>query len=212
MHTCTRFESGYLVSKKWYVVWSGKQPGIYTNWEDAKTQVHGFAGARFKSYKQKEDAEHAYRIGPDSTPIDACKTIVPDHVLHSISVDAACSGNPGLVEYQGVYTDTQTVIFHRKIDGFGTNNLGEFLAIIHAIQWLDQQGESMPIYTDSGTAMAWIRRKYVNTSLQKGSKTAPILNDVTDAIEWLRGYNGTYNLQKWDTKSWGEIRADFGRK
>lgn len=176
--------------------------------------MHGYQGARYKSFKHKIDAQQAFEAGPDGAFSGLSKptVTVPDTVLNSVSVDAACSGNPGIVEYQGVYTDTQTVIFHRKIDGFGTNNLGEFLAIIHAIQWLDDQQLSLPIYTDSGTAMAWMRRRSVTTTLQKHPKTTPILNDVAIAIQWLHEFKGTYELNKWDTNAWGEIPADFGRK
>ena len=201
-----------MAKKKWYVVWVGKTPGIYTNWDETKDQVHGFQGAKYQSFKTESAAKEAYENGPQHAVTEPSLTKVPEHVLNSISVDAACSGNPGIVEYRGVYTDTQTEVFHKKIDGLGTNNLGEFLAIIHALGWMQKHNIQLPIYTDSGTAMAWIKNKKAKTTLEKSKKTDPIFELLSRAEEWLHSNKVFVPLNKWQTSQWGEIPADFGRK
>ena len=60
--------------------------------------------------------------------------------------------------------------------------------------------------------MGWVKKKKCNTKLKKTSKNARIFELVTRAEHWLK--NNTYNTKvvKWETKAWGEIPADFGRK
>ena len=200
-----------MTKSKWYVVWSGKKPGIYTSWDEAKEQVHGVQGAKYRSFKSKWTAEEAYEKGPDTFQ-NLREKILPKQVLNSISVDAACSGNPGKVEYRGVYTDTQTELFHKKIDGLGTNNLGEFLAIVHALAWQGKEGCELPIYSDSETAISWIKKKAVKTTLKESKETSEIFNLIRRAESWLLKNEINVPLIKWHTNDWGEIPADFGRK
>ena len=166
-------------------MWAGKTPGIYSNWDETKDQVHGFQGAKYQSFKTELAAKEAYENGPTHAEKESPTIDVPEHVLNSISVDAACSGNPGIVEYRGVYTDTQTEVFHKKIDGLGTNNLGEFLAIVHALAWMQKHQIELPIYTDSGTALAWLKNKKVKTTLERSKKTDPIFELLSRAEEWV---------------------------
>ncbi len=200
-----------MAKKKWYVVWVGKEPGIYTNWDETKDQVHGIAGAKYKSFKTQAAAKEAYKQGPDHVSEPVVKDL-SDYVLNSICVDAACSGNPGVVEYRGVYTDTKTEVFHQKIDGLGTNNLGEFLAIVHALAWMQKHHINLPIYSDSGTALAWIKNKKAKTTLEQSHQTAPIFTLLQRAEHWLSNNKIDVPLHKWITADWGEIPADFGRK
>lgn len=44
------------VKEKYYVVWAGKEPGIYTNWTQCKAQVEGFNGAKFKKFSSLSEA------------------------------------------------------------------------------------------------------------------------------------------------------------
>jgi len=200
-----------MSKQKWYVVWEGKSPGIFTNWDDAKQQVHGVKGAKYQSFKTQWAAEEAFKVGPDSFQ-DLRAAVLPDIIENSISVDAACSGNPGVVEYQGVYTASKTPVFHKKIDGLGTNNIGEFLAIVHALAWQQKEGVSIPIYSDSDVAIGWVKRKKCKTTLPQIKETSPIYELVDRAESWLNDNSTKYELIKWLTKDWGEIPADFGRK
>lgn len=206
--------------QKYYVVWQGYKPGIYSSWPACQAQIDGFPGARYKSFESKAEAEAAFSKGPSqssgksaSSPRKASgappsrATIIWD----SIAVDAACSGNPGIMEYQGVKTQGGEQLFHQKFD-LGTNNIGEFLAIVHGLAMLKKEGRTIPIYSDSATALKWVRDKKARTKLEHTPKTAYLYEVIERAEAWLKKNTYTNQLLKWETSAWGEIPADFGRK
>ncbi|HMQ62833.1 MAG TPA: ribonuclease H family protein [Flavilitoribacter sp.] len=199
--------------QKYYVVWKGHVPGIYDSWAECQLQIKAYPDARYKSYPTKAEAERAYKGGPGSgKPASAAvKSGKAAINWDSIAVDAACSGNPGVMEYQGVITKTGKQIFHQKFD-LGTNNIGEFLGIVHGLALLKQQGKTTPIYTDSKTAIAWVRNKKVKTNLERNARTAYLFELVDRAENWLKENSYKNPILKWETESWGEIPADFGRK
>ncbi len=196
--------------KKYYVVWRGHRPGIYDDWNAVKQQITAFQGALFKSYKSKWEAEKAYKQGPSAMQKDEKKAA--PFIRDSISVDAACSGNPGVMEYRGVDTATRKEIFHQGPFPMGTNNIGEFLALVHALALQKKEGTRRPIYTDSGTALTWVRNKKVKTMLPENEESAELWDMIRRAEAWLRNNSYDIPVYKWDTKNWGEIPADFGRK
>lgn len=201
--------------KKYYVVWKGNSPGIYSSWPECQEQVKGFPGARYRAYPTKDEAELAFRMGyspKKETITKAPETSEANYIEESLSVDAACSGNPGDMEYRGVDTATGEEIFHVGPIAQGTNNIGEFLALVHALALLKQQGSTSPIYTDSMTAMSWVRNKGANTTLVRNAETERIWQLIERATIWLQNNTYTNKILKWDTKKWGEIKADFGRK
>ena len=206
--------------KKYYVVWQGKQPGIYTDWEDCKKQINGYDGARYKSFKHKSIAEKAFSLGyegykksgvKDAPEVDWSK-LPTQPIFDSIAVDAACSGNPGTMEYRGVNTKTTEEIFKKGPFQESTNNIGEFLALVHALALLKQIGDTRPIYSDSRTAMSWVKHKKVKTTLKKTKSNADSFDLIHRAEQWLANNAYTNKIIKWETKIWGEIPADFGRK
>lgn len=204
--------------KKYYVVWKGQKPGVYDNWADCQSQIIAYPNALYKSFPSKAEAEAAYSKGISGfSPSGKSKTSDRKNVSkseirwNSLSVDAACSGNPGVMEYQGVDTKSKRQIFHKKFQ-LGTNNIGEFLALVHALALLKKSNNKMPIYTDSGTAMAWVRNKKVKTTLKKTASTAELFELIERAETWLKNNSWENPILKWNTKSWGEIPADFGRK
>ncbi|MCA1012802.1 RNase H family protein [Halobacillus halophilus] len=134
------------------------------------------------------------------------------YIQPSLSVDAACSGNPGEMEYQGVDTATGEPVFTSKVYPVGTNNLGEFLAVVHALKYLHDQGSRVPVYSDSHTALAWVRNRRANTNLKRNADTEGLWQDIDAAIQWLHTHEFPNPVLKWETKSWGEVKADFGRK
>ncbi len=126
-------------------------------------------------------------------------------------VDAGCSGNPGLMEYQCVHIPSNKRVFHfGPIEG--TNNIGEFLAIVHALALMKREGKTIPIYSDSRTALTWVRNKKAKTTLAHTPKTAKALELTARAEKWLKTNTIDVPIMKWDTEEWGEIPADFGRK
>lgn len=205
--------------KKYYVVWQGNQPGIYESWTETQLQIKGYPNAKYKAFPNREAAEEAFygqyenytsKNGKKSAGTATPETH-PEIVWDSICVDAACSGNPGAMEYRGVETQTGHQIFHKQFV-LGTNNIGEFLAIVHALALFKQQKKDTPIYSDSKIAINWVRKKECRTKLKRTPKTARLYKLIERAENWLK--NNTYPnpLLKWETKEWGEIPADFGRK
>lgn len=132
---------------------------------------------------------------------------------NSISVDVGCrGGNPGLIEYRGVDTQTGEVIFCREPIGRGTNNLGEFLAIVHGLAWLKKRGDKRALYSDSMNALRWLKAKRVTTNLPRNEETAKVWSLVEEAVRWLHTNEYDTEVMYWETESWGEIKADYGRK
>lgn len=128
------------------------------------------------------------------------------------AVDAGCSGNPGPMEYRGVDLATGQQVFHfGPIKG--TNNIGEFLAIVHALALMEQRNmHDYTIYSDSVNAQIWVRRQQCKTKLELTPETKKSLELVRRAEKWLQTHNFRVPIIKWETKEWGEIPADFGRK
>lgn len=203
--------------KKFYVVWKGEQPGIYSSWAECQLQIKGYEDAQYKSFDSREDAERAYASSPFQY---IGKTQWKEKVLHNwqkivspetLVVDAACSGNPGPMEYRGVYLRTGEEVFHFG-PMLGTNNIGEFLAIVHALALLKQKSLKMPIYSDSRTAISWVKQKKCKTKLSRTPETEELFQLIERAEKWLQVNRITTPICKWETQEWGEIPADFGRK
>ena len=236
--------------QKFYVVWDGAEDGVFTSWEACQEAVSGYSNAKYKSFKNEEEAEEAFEMGyeaymerekererekemmneqkeedakaaADETPKaeEAAKPqekkplVLPEGVNpESIAVDAACSGNPGAMEYRGVYLRTGKEIFHYG-PVYGTNNIGEFLAIVHGLALLKQKGlDTMPLYSDSVNAQLWVRKKKCKTTLERNEKTEQLHQMIERGEAWLHGNTYANPIIKWKTEEWGEIPADFGRK
>lgn len=215
---------------KYYVVWKGRVPGIYENFDDFMEQIDGYEGALFKSYDSSEEAAKAYRRGTareDSRDLGALlrgATVVepqkgqPDWLLNpeidpdGWAVDASCMGNPGVMEYQGVELMTGRVLFRVGPFEDATNNIGEFLAIVHALAQMFKEGKWHTIYSDSVSGMAWVRNRKIKTRLKRTPRNAQVFHLMERALSWLNSHTYPCRIMKWDTREWGEIPADFGRK
>jgi ribonuclease HI len=128
-------------------------------------------------------------------------------------VDAAWNSVNKDMEYQGIFYKTDKRIFHLGPMPHGTNNIGEFLAIVHALGYCLKHGLlEMPVYSDSRNAIAWVKAKQCKTNLEQGPKTQPIFDLIHRAEHWLKNNMYSNPVLKWETKSWGENPADFGRK
>lgn len=203
-----------MAKGKYYVVWKGRNPGVFDNWDEAKLQIDGFEGAKFKSYPNEPEAREAFAQGSGALykkkGESATQTASP--IVRSIAVDAACSGNPGVMEYRGVSIWNNQEIFHFKCE-MGTNNIGEFLAIVHALALLQKMNlPDLPIYTDSQTAISWVKNKKCKTKLEQNHRTLPLFDLIHRAEAWLQSHTWQNSIIKWPTEKWGEIPADFGRK
>lgn len=213
--------------KKFYVVWQGHNPGIYDNWDKCQQQIKNYPNAKYKSFGSREEADIAFGgnfaehiqfksptkpgTASSSTKGTSTKPSSASIIWDSICVDAACSGNPGVLEYQGVDSRSKTQVFHQK-HPLGTNNIGEFLAIVHALAMFHREGKDTPIYTDSRTAMGWVKLKVCKTKLIRNAKTENLHQIIARAEQWLKTHTYKNPILKWETEAWGEIPADFGRK
>jgi ribonuclease HI len=210
-----------MAKSKYYVVWNGRVPGIYEGWDKCKEQVAGFNGAKYKGFPTLDLARSAFNDDPRKymekglqTPkkISCSNPLVGVPLNDSICVDAACSGNPGVLEYRGVDTASGAELFRVGPFPQGTVNIGEFLAIVHALAYLKQRGSDWPVYSDSRTAIAWLKKRAVNTKLEPSAKNRELFNLLDRALNWLKNNSWKNPVLKWETEFWGEIPADFGRK
>jgi len=220
------------MKKKYYTVWNGVEPGVYDSWSDCQAQIKGYAGAVYKSFGSREEAEGALvsaaceyfgRKAGSNAAISGSGNgrgsgsgsvggVKKKYILRSIAVDAACSGNPGDVEYRGVYVETGQELFHVGPMKRGTNNIGEFLALVHGLAMLKKSGSSMPVYSDSYNAILWVSQKKCKTKLERTAINTPLFELIERAERWLQTNEYSSPVLKWETSKWGEIPADFGRK
>ena len=227
--------------QKWYVVWRGKQPGIYTTWPECEAQVKGEQTALYKAFSTPQEAEAAYAgnpydyigqrrdsaVQPSESPSgspagcpppppsyrhDTVLPLPPAVTADAWAVDAACAHNPGPMEYRGIDLRTGAVAFHFG-PIYGTNNIGEFLAIVHAMALMTQRGECHTIYSDSVNAMSWVKQRRCKSKLAQNAKSRQAWQLIERAVQWLQSHDvKPFPLRKWETHLWGEIPADFGRK
>ena len=214
-----------------YVVWQGREAGVYDSWAACEAQVKGVA-AKYKGFATRTEAEKAFSEGPEkyiirniTSKLSTASNTSDLQALcadlqrgdqspkyPALAVDAACSGNPGLMEFRGVIADTGTQVFHRGPYVNGTNNIGEFLAIVLGLAYLKINHLPWALYSDSKTAISWIRQRQCKTNIEWNAKNQDLLLAVRAAEKWLHENSWTTPIYKWETERWGEIPADFGRK
>lgn len=206
---------------KFYVVWEGRKRGIFETWDECNAQIFEFPKAVYKSFKTRQLAEVAFKssskefIGKDffETELSAEQIkLIGNPIGESISVDGAWNTTTGVVEYQGVYTKTKEIIFKMGPFDDGTNNIVEFLGIVHALAYCKQNKLSLPIYSDSRNAIGWVRDKEARTNHERSNNNKKLFNLIDRAIKWLKENEYKNKILKWETKAWGENPADFGRK
>lgn len=217
--------------KKYYVVFKGHNPGVYDDWGDALDQISGFPSPVYKGYGSAGEAAEAYRkYSQKQESGDLGRFLAsasaralpspgqPDYMtnpevdLDAWAVDASCQGNPGRMEYQGVELMTGRTLFRIGPFDDATNNIGEFLAIVHAMALMAREGRFHNIYSDSVSGMAWVRNRKVKTQLQSTPRNAKVFELMARAVTWLQTHQFPAKVLKWQTDRWGEIPADFGRK
>lgn len=200
--------------KKYYVVWKGRIPGIYQTWAEAKEQIDKFENAVYKAFTNSEQAREAFEEDYRKylLPKSKCPQEQSTFINEAIAVDAACSGNPGKLEYQGVYVKTRKQIFYQGTFEQGTNNIGEFLALVHALAYCKKNNLILPIYSDSVNAIIWVKQKKAKTKLFRTAQNEQLFELIARAENWLQYNNYENKIMKWNTEVWGEIPADFGRK
>lgn len=207
--------------KKFYVVWQGLRPGIYPNWPECQKQIVGYTNAKYKGFKTQQLAEKAFKEGPEnywgkdvveSTLSKEELKRIGNPIVDSVVVDAAHSSSTNQVEYKGIYLKTGEILFQKGPYKDGTNNIGEFLAIVHALAYLKRINSSIPVYSDSKYARQWVRDKEARTNNERKESNKELFILLDRAVKWLRENEYPNKILKWETKAWGENPADFGRK
>jgi ribonuclease HI len=206
--------------QKYYVVWKGRKVGIFDNWDECSAQVTGYQGAEYKSFDSLGLAKAAYGgVYNDHKGKKVAAASWQDRLIAadppitpSYAVDASCIGVPGPVEYRGVNLETGEEMFLKGPYQWGTNNIGEFLAIVHALEMLKQQGIDSPIYSDSKNALLWVKARKCRTNLVRDHRNGEIFELIAKAEKWLAENRYPNKILKWETEAWGENPADFGRK
>lgn len=197
-----------------YVVWVGLQTGIYSSWAECEKQIKGVKSAKYMGFETLQEAEEAFekpytdyynKKKNTEEAVDCPKELC-------ICVDAACSGNPGKMEYQGVWCEGGDVIFKEGPFYDATNNIGEFIAIVHGLAWLKKNNLPLKVYSDSRTAISWVLQGKVNSKLERTEKNGKVFQLIRRAEKWLEENPKHNEVKKWETNKWGEIPADFGRK
>jgi ribonuclease HI len=206
---------------KFYVVWKGRQTGVFDSWEECRAQTNQFPNAVFKSFKTRQLAEQAFNdqwqeyIGKDIFETELTSEqleLIGKPIAESISVDGAWNTSTGVVEYQGVKTKSRELIFKVGPLEDGTNNIVEFLAIVHALAHCKKHSLALPIYSDSRNAISWVRDKDARTNHDRSDRNTKLFDLLDRAVKWLEDNEYQNEILKWETKAWGENPADFGRK
>jgi ribonuclease HI len=195
--------------KKYYVVWKGRETGIFDSWEACKMQVHNFKGAQYKSFSNLEKAKQAYY---SQHQINSSNEGTNSPIQDSICVDGAFDTQKKIAEYKGIYVKTNEVLFKNGPFENAGINLVEFLAIVHALAYCKEKKLDWPIYSDSNTAISWVRNKKINTKIERTSSNKLIFDLIDRALLWLEHNTYSNKILKWETDRWGENPADFGRK
>ncbi len=205
-----------MAKQKYYVVWKGRKRGIYSSWPECEAQVRGYPDAEYKAFDTRLEAERALAgryVDFAGKPASTQKWLFAPHppVVPSLCVDAACDGSPGHLEYRGVRTQGGEQVFHAGPFADGTNNVGEFLAIVQAFEWLKDYKLDWPVYSDSENAIGWVKAGKCNTKLAHLPSNRKLFEMIARAEASLKKER-TFKVLKWDTPAWGENPADFGRK
>lgn len=207
--------------KKYYVVWEWRNKWVFDNRDLCKEQIHQFPWAKYISFSSKELAEKAFLSNSnefiwkkefESTLSKEELEKIWKPILESICVDWAWNTDTGDIEYQCVDTKTKQLIFRKWPYCDWTNNIAEFLWLIHALAYCKKNNLNTTIYTDSMTAISWVRKKKALTKLQKNDRNKELFELVERAENWLNNNSFSNRILKWETRGWWEIPADFGRK
>lgn len=205
---------------------------MYDNWGDCEEQVKDFPGAKYKGFDNPEEAARAFREGSGEGSLSEMGDFLvaaaghrektaggrpqymdnPDIDQNAWAVDASCKGNPGIMEYRGVELKSGKVLFNVGPFRDATNNIGEFLAIVHALAEMYRRNEWHNIYSDSMTAQAWVRNRQVKTQLKPTENNQKLFELLGRGLAWIRTHHWPVKIMKWQTELWGEIPADYGRK
>jgi ribonuclease HI len=171
------------LAKKFYVVWEGREKGIFTDWDTCKKHIDKFAGAKYKSFKSRADAESAFQGGaqtalkkPKPAPRKytgkGLKTYSAEEIADlpaqtKIFTDGGCEPNPGqaasgVAVYRGGLVSE---LWYGLYNPQGTNNTAELNALHQALLMAENEvakQEPVAIFCDSKYAIQCVTQWAVN--------------------------------------------------
>ena len=184
------------MAKKFYVVWQGRTPGIYRDWNSCKQQIDKFAGAKYKSFLSLQEAEAAFKTGRSSatgggekkskstsrkSTANGVKTYTAAEIAHmpinvKMYTDGGCDPNPGKAgSGMAVYrNEALESLWYGCYNPAGTNNTAELNALNQAFilaKTESESGQSVAIFCDSKYAIQCITQWAVGWQ-KKGWKKA----------------------------------------
>ena len=186
-----------------YAVWQGRRTGIFTKWEEARAQIDGYPSPGFAAFLSRAEAERELEerrrlLAPAGPPPEA-----------GIAVDAACAGAVGPLEYRGIDLRTGETVFAEGPVDAGTNNLGEFLAIVRALEMLDRQEVSGPIWSESDVAIAWVGEGRHRSSVKPTDRNRELRRRLCRAELFLVDAPAPADVRRWRSDAWGAIPVEF---
>lgn len=199
--------------KRFYTVWAGHKTGVFDNWDDCVKQIYGAKIKIFKSFRTKEEAENAFLSPPEQyVKIQPKYDKNEKYITDSICVDCAFSHSSKMGEYRGVKTDTGELLFSVTDLYDSSNNIAEFLAIVHGLAYCKKNNLNIPIYSDSAVAIGWVKNKFAKTNLIETGKNKRSFELIERAENWLAENAYENKVLKWLTPIWGQVKADYNRK
>ncbi|MDT8897834.1 ribonuclease H family protein [Thermanaerothrix sp. 4228-RoL] len=201
-------------SPKYYAVWRGRRPGVFDSWEACRKQVDGFPGAQYLGFETREAAEQALQRPYHEVLAERQPQPLQPHTkpTQGYCVDAAYDTAHRRLEYRCVQLPTRREIFRVGPLPDGSNNIGEFLAIVETLMLLKERGDAAPVYSDSRIALLWVTLKRCRTRIPPRPEYTALFERIRRAEHWLQNNAFVNPLLKWETALWGENPADFGRK
>lgn len=155
-----------------------------------------------KSMRQKGPTASGQRTKAPTRP---GKQAAQSRPSQGITSDCGTHGNPGPCEYQ--VTDLQGKRLKHQHLGVHTNNFAE-LAGIEAMISVALDMKETVLWTDSLISMGWIKSGKLGTSVREPELIFGMLNRIRTQLH----EHPELKLKKWDTRNWGQIPSDFGRK
>lgn len=213
-----------MSKNKFYVVWKGRETGVFTDWTEVSKLIKGFRNAEYKGFANKESAELEFQLGSPSgrskinevkvseKPEGASsKTKAPDY--ECLTVDGSYLGSKNMMQYRCVWNASGEEVFGTKPILGGNQNIAEFLALVGAMKYrVVTKQYDLHIYSDSKTALSWVRNKKIKSTYDLGQLDEIVQNRIYGALEFISKSGVAKNLFKWESALWGEIPADYGRK
>lgn len=213
-----------MAKNKFYVVWKGRDTGIFTSWSEVNELIKGFSGAEYKSYADQETAELEFSLGsPKGRSNDENHTTTklkeepsddhkaPDH--ECLTVDGSYLGGKKIMQYRCVWNQSKEEVFSTKPIEGGNQNIAEFLALVGAMKYrVSTKQYDLHIYSDSQTALSWVRNCKIKSSYDLSQLDEVVQERIYGALKFIAKSGVRKNLYKWDSALWGDIPADYGRK